>query len=106
MTDTASVTKRRVLIDTRVIVEPGCKPHSWGRMSPEEQHRWLEKWAAELLEFFRDHRHQDVNSVYAEPTYQHQCSGCGADWEEVYDDECRIFRCASCDAPISRWIAS
>jgi hypothetical protein len=100
-TELTGVTKKRVLIETQVVVEPGATPWEYGRMTSEEKHKWLESWAKELMEFFRDHRHQDVNSVHAEPTYEVQCSGCGAEWEEMFDDEIRKACCASCGEPIA-----
>lgn len=99
MTETTTVTKRRVLIETRVIVEPGYIPYSAQR-SEDDFLAWCKKWSQELMEFFRDHRHQDVNSVYADPVYQVQCSGCGAEWEEMFDEELGKTCCASCGAPM------
>lgn len=99
MPETAGVTKRRVLIETRVIVEPGWVP--WDvRHDEEKRHKWLKEWAAELMAFFRDHRHQDVNSVHVDPVHQIQCSGCHAEWEEMFDEETGKTCCASCGEPM------
>lgn len=99
MTTETGVTKQRVLVETRVVVEPGWMP-SHSRQSNEARHKWLESWAQELMEFFRDHRHQDVNAVYAEPTYQIQCSGCYREWEEMFDEELGKTCCAGCGKPL------
>ena len=101
MPEVTGVTKKRVLIETKVVVEPGSLLWGWGRMSDDEKHEYLESWAKGLMEFFRDHRHQDVNSVSAEPTYQIQCSGCGCEWEESIDEETGQPCCASCCKPIA-----
>ena len=90
------VTKVRVLIETVVIVEPGYNPSR----TPEENMRFLERWAKELMEFFRDHRSMDVNAVYANPTYQEQCSGCHREWDEMFDEESGKTCCAWCGVPI------
>lgn len=95
-TTARTVTKQRVLVETRVIVEPGYSPSR----SPEQNKKFLERWAKELMEFFRDHRSMDVNAVFADPTYQVQCSGCHREWEEMQDDDTGETCCAWCGVPI------
>lgn len=95
MTTTATVTKRRVLVETRVIVEP-VSVIGWGLMDAEERKTYLDRWARELMEFFRDHRSMDVNAVYADPRYEFQCSGCLHEWEEYFDDDSGKACCAHC----------
>lgn len=91
-----SVKKLRVIVDTKVIIEPSFS--CWRpRETPDERHKRLERWAKELLEFFRDHRSMDVNSVEAEPIYEDQCSECGRIWETYEDDG--ITCCAGCGRP-------
>lgn len=97
MNTTNTVTKKRVLIETRVIVEPG---RYYGYSDPERNRQRLERWARELMEFFRDHRSMDVNAVYAEPRYELQCSGCGAEWEEYFDEETGTMCCNNCGKTI------
>lgn len=96
MSDTA--TKVRVLVETRVIIEPSL-PYWMPRESAEERHCRLERWARELKEFFRDHRSMDVNRVTAEPVYEDQCAECGRIWE-TYDDEGTTC-CAGCGRPVA-----
>lgn len=91
-----TVTKRRVLLETRVIVEPGWNPSR----TPEESHRFLQRWAQELMEFFRDHRSMDVNAIYADPVYEQQCSGCHHEWEEMFDEETGQWCCSWCGVPM------
>lgn len=92
-----TVTKKRVLIETRVVIEPGWM----GTFASEEARaKHLEKWANEIEDFFRDHRHQDVNSVRAERVYEIQCTGCGREWEEeLYEDDGK-WHCANCGKEI------
>ena len=94
---TETVTKKKVLIETRVIVEPKEVP-CWYRRTEEDRLKYLKDWADELMSFFRDHRSQDVNSVYAEPVYEVQCTGCGREWEEMIEDG--TVYCANCGLPI------
>lgn len=89
-------TKKRVLTETRVIVEPGWNPSR----TPDENKRFMERWASDLMAFFRDHRSMDVNAVYAEPTYMDVCSACHNEYEEATDDETGEQFCASCGATI------
>ncbi len=98
-TTTETVTKKRVLIETRVVVEPGWIP-SWAQQTEQERLKYLKRWADELMAFFRDHRSQDINAVYADPTYQEQCSGCHREWEEMFDEETGKTCCAWCGVPM------
>lgn len=94
-----TVTPRRTLVETQVVIEPGYVPF-WDRRSEESKMRFLEEWAKELTAFFRDHRGMDVNAIRVEPTYQMQCSGCSREWEEIIDDETGKACCASCGVPV------
>lgn len=94
-----SVTKKRVLLETKVIIEPGDLPFGWQHKTQEERKDWLENWAKEMTAFFRDHRSMDVNAVYAEPTYQIQCSDCHHEWEEAVDENYEPC-CAWCGLPM------
>lgn len=60
--------------------------------------QWYRGWANEIMEFFRDHRHQDVNDVYVDVTEIDACSKCGNTWEP-YEDEGELL-CANCGAVI------
>lgn len=93
------VKKVRVLIESRIVVEPGYIPHYVQLGSEEKIAKWKREWCAEFLEFVRDHRHQDVNSVTVEEVWQQQCSACGDEWEEMIDDA-GVACCASCGKPM------
>ena len=89
--------------EMRVEIEPH---YDWyrQRQPPEKRQSMLESWARELVEFFRDHRSMDVNSVYVVvPTFS-ACSACGAVWDtDLFDadpetgEPCEPYTgCASC----------
>jgi hypothetical protein len=103
-TKTEQVTPVKVLVDSRVVVEPGWTPINYFRKTEEDKAKWLEQWAKDLMEFFRDHRHQDVNSVFVEPVYETRCSQCDGTWEvmtfEADESEPAYVGCASCGAPL------
>ncbi len=88
------------ITDSKVIVEPGRYTFpSW--MNDADRQKALEQWAKSLMEFFRDHRHQDVNDVFVEHTHQDQCSACGREWEIEPANEDHPeggMLCASCGA--------
>lgn len=63
--------------------------------------RKLEAWAKEVQEFFRDHRHQDVNSVHVVREYESRCSECDSAWETMHNDESGNEECAYCGAYVS-----
>lgn len=93
------VKKIRVLVESRIVVEPGYVPH-YVRLGGEEKiAKWKREWCTEFLEFVRDHRQQDVNSVTVEEVYEQQCSKCGQVWEEMTDDD-GVTCCASCCEPM------
>ena len=91
------------LIETRVIIEPNDIPY-YARFDEAKKTKFLDEWARELTEFFRDHRHQDVNAVYADPVYEDQCSACGDKWEpykyEAHGDLPAFTGCGNCGKPI------
>lgn len=99
-TQTEPTKARRVQVTTEIQVV--IEPHYmllWGVESPEERMKALERWAEQLREFFRDHRHQDVNSVSVVPKTADVCSACGHNWEtERYDDEGEdgLIHCMGC----------
>jgi len=92
------VTKIRKLVEVKVVVEPGYVPRHV-QQTEEEKAKFLESWCKNFMEFIRDHRHQDVNAVYVDKTYETQCTGCGHEWEEMTDDE-GVVCCAWCGVPI------
>lgn len=95
------VTKKRVLVDSHVRIEPGYVPY-WAKISPEVYAKFLEDWAKEVMDFVRDHRHQDINSVYVEREMEDQCSECGWKWEPMRDDETGDTVCSSCGGLIAK----
>ena len=100
-TKATSCRKDHVLLDAKVVVEP-----SYRGIFHTEEHRIrdLESWAKELMEFFRDHRSQDVNDVRVEREYEDQCSACGHQWEEIaYEAEGgkpAFVGCGYCGVPV------
>ena len=92
----STCTKKRVLIDCKVMIEPGANAYYVSPpFSMEKEALAKEKWAKEIEQFFRDHRHQDVNSVRVEREYSEVCSACGNGWEEMTGDNGET-RCAYC----------
>lgn len=71
----------------------------WGRLTNDERAASLERWSADLRDFFRDHRSMDVNTIVVVPETEDQCSGCGRGWE-MWDDE-GILRCAHCGEQVA-----
>tara|TARA_R110000868_G_C10675572_1_gene747028 strand:+ start:330 stop:638 length:309 start_codon:yes stop_codon:yes gene_type:complete len=94
MSTSTAVTKKKVLVETKVVIEPGWIP-SWANEGKAKLD-YLTRWADDFMKFVRDHRSQDVNAVFAEPVYETQCSGCGREWEEMVDDETGSTCCAYC----------
>ena len=100
-------TVERKLVDAHVRIEPGrySLSHHW-RDGIEQYANALERWAVDVHDFFRDHRHQDVNSVDVVREYRDMCSKCKQELEPVRygvdpDDDCEQYTgCASCAARI------
>lgn len=74
-------------------------PH-WTYGNPAKRAEFMQKWADELWEFFKDHRSQDVNSVTVDATTEDQCSVCKHKWEPYQDDTGGQTVCASCGAVV------
>lgn len=87
-----------VLIDAKVVIEPTYNSIYSGWQSEDKKAELLEQWARELHAFFRDHRSQDVNTVYVERTHQDQCSVCHREWETYEDEDTGETCCAGCGA--------
>lgn len=104
-----SAVKERRLVGAHVEIEPGryaITVYNWeikdGLTYEEVYARKCEDWAREVMEFFRDHRHQDVNAVSVVREYEDVCSGCGRAWEiNPPDSDCPNNTCAHCGEYIS-----
>lgn len=105
--ETCTAVKRTV--DARVRIDPG--PHALGWRARDGMEQYcdaLERWAQEIMEFFRDHRHQDVNSVHVERDVRDHCSKCKQELEPVRygtdpEEDCEQYTgCANCGARIVR----
>lgn len=83
------------LVGVRAEIEPGHIPYH-ARLDKEEYSRFLNQWAKEMNEFFRDHRHQDVNAIQVIRDVQTACSVCGHEWETMPADETGPECCANC----------
>jgi hypothetical protein len=81
--------KKTVLVDIRLEIEP--PRHLGWYPDMERRARACENWAAEFMEFVRDHRSQDPVSIHVIRDEQEQCSHCGSEWEE---DEAGPLCCA------------
>lgn len=94
---------RGVVVDTRVVIEPSswAYPWDWHKKTDQQRHDWLVNWASEIMEFFRDHRHQDVNHVSAEPVVVDQCSRCHAEWEQAVCSDTGEKFCATCGTTLA-----
>jgi len=93
---------KRVLIDVKCVIEP--RDHYSRYMDLERQANCLEDWAKEMMEFFRDHRSQDVNGITVERVYEEQCDACKREWEECeYEadgDQPAYIGCSYCGLPM------
>lgn len=95
------VVAKDAVTELHVVIEPEWTPRF---ESDELREKWLNRWAQELMEFFRDHRSQDVNSVYVHKETEKQCSECDSAWEptlyEEDGDEPAYLGCAWCGGRI------
>lgn len=103
--ETCTAVKRTV--DARVRIDPGryaLRYHA--RDGMDKYSEALEQWAQEIKEFFRDHRHQDVNDVYVERDVRDHCSQCNRELELVRygtdpDEDCEQYTgCGYCGARV------
>ncbi len=95
-TNPTKCTKRRVLVDCRVVV------HHWPSDFKIEEPYTIEKelqakqrWAERLEAFFQEHLEMGVRRVAVEGEYETQCSHCGDTWHEDIDDN-GVVRCDRC----------
>lgn len=95
--------KESVLVESKCVIEPTSGALRWCR-NEEEKVKELERWSKELMEFFRDHRSQDVNDVTVERVYETRCTACHQEWEECeYEadgDEPAYTGCGYCGLPM------
>jgi hypothetical protein len=75
--------KKSVLVDIRIEVDPPA--HIGWYQDMERRARFCEQWAAEFMEFVRDHRSQDPVRLNVIRDMQEQCSFCGSQWETDAD---------------------
>lgn len=69
--------------EIRVEIEPSRHHIVHYAKNEAQRIQWLEQWAKELREFFRDHRSMDVNDVVVVRETEDVCSECGYRWEAV-----------------------
>lgn len=99
-------TKVKKYVEAKVVIEPSRRFYHTGyyntSLPPEElakrEVEYYREWAKEVKEFFRDHRHQDVNDVYVDITEIDACSKCGESWETYIEEETGDTCCANCGA--------
>lgn len=98
-----SATKERKFVGAHVEIEPGRHAivvYNFqikdGQTYEEVYARKAEEWAREVMEFFRDHRHQDVNAVSVVREYEDVCSECGRTWEPEHDEDSGNTVCGYC----------
>ena len=93
--------KVKKYVESKVVIEPRYTPHFFYLKDEAErvaaELKFYRNWANEIKEFFRDHRHQDVNQVYVDISEIDACSKCGDSWEP-YLEETGETICASCGA--------
>ncbi len=83
-----------VLVDAQVSIEPSYRYERF--RTAEAKAKFLERWADELRDFFRDHRSMDVNEIHVVREELDQCSECESPWEVNDDDN----TCAWCGEDI------
>ena len=96
---TTTCTKKRILYD--VVVEADLSRMifpSRHYKSEEERAKHLEEAAKEFHSFLRDHRSQDMVTLYVERKYKDVCSACATEWEPDTIDG--VPSCANCGAII------
>lgn len=91
---------KNVLTDARVVAENPYIPR-YCREDINKLSAYLEDWIKEFKEFLRDHRSQDLISLYVEKEYIDICSECKEKWEE-YKDEDGTVTCANCGAELEK----
>lgn len=94
--------KISVLLDSKVVIEPGRGVFPWGHITVGERADILERWAVDIRDFFRDHRSMDVNSVDVEHIHEDQCSACHYRWETMIDEDTGKLCCASCGEEVEQ----
>lgn len=95
-------TKVKKYVGAKVMIEPGYMPR-FGYLKTEKERteaelKFYRNWADEIKDFFRDHRHQDVNQVYVDVTEIDVCSKCNESWETYVEEETGDTCCANCGA--------
>lgn len=96
-TETKIATKKKVLIDCRVVADFSSETR-WCK-TKEAAASVLEGCAREFNCFIRDHRSQDDIRLEVERIYEDQCSVCGRAWELLPADADGPECCASCGTP-------
>lgn len=93
-----------VLDEVFVVIEPGGYV-LFGCRTEEQKAAALKEWARKIHEFFRDHRHQDVNSVEVRENMKTVCSACGKPWETAdypaNENGPACIGCAWCAVPVA-----
>ena len=95
-------TKVKKYVEAKVVIEPGYTPR-FGYLKTEAERvsaelKFYRNWADEIKDFFRDHRHQDINQVYVDVVERDACSKCGENWETYIEEETGDTLCANCGA--------
>lgn len=96
-TDRGTCKPRKTLVGAHVRIEFSAM---FRHKSIEDEAKHLEQQAEDFMRFVRDHRHQDVNSVYVEREYAELCTSCGEKWDTLPADQDGPEICGNCGATV------